>query len=227
MNATAYFDKLNNLVSSKQFATRVSTAQQFSDGIRNIFNGMLSDIVSGTFSRQHINGKYDDELFDLYVMLSEDVVDLSNDLLISHEKQFVQQLSDAIYRTYNHAPGGEIFDQAKQEEKPVDEIYIPEQIKNFLGSEHADSIGNNEGTFIANVGELDDAIKQGAQYKTWRTAEDDRVRNTHIDMDGITIPIDETFVVGPSQSRFTIPKDTSFDPAPEEYINCRCFCDYS
>lgn len=56
---------------------------------------------------------------------------------------------------------------------------------------------------------------EGVEQKEWSTTNDDHVRETHKDMDGETVGIDERFSNG---------LDTPLDPSgpPEEIIQCRC-----
>lgn len=67
------------------------------------------------------------------------------------------------------------------------------------------------------------AKKAGAKKKTWRTMGDDRVRDTHDYLDGMTLPIDQRFV--------TYTGDSTMYPGEfgvaEEDCNCRCTCIYS
>jgi len=56
--------------------------------------------------------------------------------------------------------------------------------------------------------------------KTWITAEDERVRESHRELNGVTIPIDEPFANG-----LMYPSD--YSGAPEEVINCRCDIQYN
>lgn len=63
------------------------------------------------------------------------------------------------------------------------------------------------------------AAKNGAKLnKTWRTMQDDRVRDTHIDLESVTIPLDERFN--------TVDGDSALQPGgfslPENNANCRC-----
>ena len=53
---------------------------------------------------------------------------------------------------------------------------------------------------------------------------DERVRDTHAEIDGVTIPINDAFVVG--NSLMDYPMDTSYGADLEEVINCRCGCIY-
>jgi SPP1 gp7 family putative phage head morphogenesis protein len=58
----------------------------------------------------------------------------------------------------------------------------------------------------------------GVQWKEWITAGDERVRASHVAMDGKTIPMDEPFQVGGASLMY--PCDPSGPPG--EVINCRC-----
>ena len=60
--------------------------------------------------------------------------------------------------------------------------------------------------------------KTGVILKTWETMLDDRVRDTHSYLEGMTIPFDERF--------FTYDGDSADHPGdfftPENNVNCRC-----
>ena len=59
--------------------------------------------------------------------------------------------------------------------------------------------------------------------KTWRTKKDERVRDTHRFLEGVTIPIDQRF--------WTIDGDSAMTPGgftlASNCVNCRCFLVYS
>lgn len=57
--------------------------------------------------------------------------------------------------------------------------------------------------------------------KEWSSSGDDRVRETHMDMDGQTVGINEPFVSS-TGSALMYPGDTSLGAGPEDVINCRC-----
>jgi hypothetical protein len=60
--------------------------------------------------------------------------------------------------------------------------------------------------------------------KTWRTRRDNKVRESHRALDGVTVNMDAPFFTSSGASLF-FPGDTS---APiGEWINCRCWADYS
>lgn len=84
-------------------------------------------------------------------------------------------------------------------------------------------IADTEMHRIANTAALDTARKAGATRKTWVTMLDDRVRETHDYLEGMTVGIDEDFYTwggahAPAPGMFGI---------PEEDCNCRCECEFS
>lgn len=96
----------------------------------------------------------------------------------------------------------------------------------FFSEDRAIDIGANESLTIMNYRELHDAIDEGYTYKTWWTMEDNRVRETHEEVDGVTIPIEDKFQVG--EHLLAMPHDYNMmDIAPEEIVNCRCYMTYS
>lgn len=85
--------------------------------------------------------------------------------------------------------------------------------------DRATAIGEDAANSILNYEELQDAIDNGYTKKMWVTERDNRVRKTHMQVDGRTIPIKEYFVVG--NAAMMMPHD------PEclderEIVNCRC-----
>lgn len=68
-----------------------------------------------------------------------------------------------------------------------------------------------------------DSAEGRATHKTWVTREDERVRDTHWFIDGLTVGIDEYF--------YTLDGDRAMRPYGFELasnnINCRCYLEYS
>lgn len=66
---------------------------------------------------------------------------------------------------------------------------------------------------------LDEAYKAGTKMtKTWISSKDERVRSAHAEMDGVTVPYEENFVM-PDGARGFAP---GMIGAPQHDINCRC-----
>ena len=93
----------------------------------------------------------------------------------------------------------------------------------FFSEDRVRLIAENEANSIWNDSQYQDAVDTGKRYKTWRAILDNRTRQTHRDINGTTIPIDQYFVVGNSLMFF--PREASADP--EEIVNCRCTAIYS
>lgn len=79
-----------------------------------------------------------------------------------------------------------------------------------------------DGNRVYNTGGVEGARKSGATSKTWRTMKDDRVRDTHDYLEGVTVGIDEKF--------FTYDGDSARYPgdfeAPQNSIGCRCWLEF-
>ena len=67
------------------------------------------------------------------------------------------------------------------------------------------------------------ADKKGASTKTWHTMGDDRVRDTHLYLEDMEVPIDAMF--------FTYDGDGAEYPGgfilPQNNVNCRCYLTYN
>lgn len=76
---------------------------------------------------------------------------------------------------------------------------------------------------IYNTGLWDGARRAGATHKTWQTMQDNRVRDTHVYLDGVTIPIDAEF--------YSYMGGKTMYPGQwgiaEEDCGCRCWVTFS
>ena len=88
----------------------------------------------------------------------------------------------------------------------------------WTSADRAMAMGENEANSVLNYEDLQKAIDKGYTTKTWVTEHDNRVRPTHKEVDGVTIPIKEYFVVG--DGVMLAPHDEYNNPA--ECANCRC-----
>lgn len=65
-------------------------------------------------------------------------------------------------------------------------------------------------------------VKKGQVKKIWdSTGDDGRTRDSHLEMEGVAVSIDEPFVL-PDGSRLMYPGDSSLGAPASETINCRC-----
>lgn len=100
--------------------------------------------------------------------------------------------------------------------------YIDEPF--YLSNDRGILISENEANGIFNYGEFSDAIKAGKKRKQWVDVRDRKERETHREVGGTVMPIEDTFVVGNSLMLF--PKDTSYGAEMKEIANCRCTIKY-
>ena len=90
--------------------------------------------------------------------------------------------------------------------------------------ERAMLIAENESNNVYEYVAFQDAVSSGKTRKVWNTMFDNKVRHTHIDLEGVSIPIMERFKVGAYE--MYQPKDTTLGAGMEEVANCRCWCSY-
>lgn len=86
-------------------------------------------------------------------------------------------------------------------------------------------ISVNEANSVENYEELQDAIESGYTMKRWCTMLDKRVRETHRELEGKTIPIDDYFEVGDDLLLF--PRDEENCENLANISNCRCSLRFS
>ena len=96
----------------------------------------------------------------------------------------------------------------------------------MTSAERSILIAETETNNAANNDELEEARANGMTMKTWVAFHDDRTRQTHMDVDGTTIPIDDMFEVGMAQLMYPCDEINGYDN-PEEVANCRCHLEYS
>ena len=112
-----------------------------------------------------------------------------------------------------------------EDDDEVEESMENEAVGEYWLSIHrAMNIAYNETNTFLNYTDFVEAKERGAKTKTWLTMLDSKVRDTHEEVEGQTVGIDEYFQVGNSQMQF--PHDLSLSPDPTEVINCRCAVEY-
>lgn len=100
-----------------------------------------------------------------------------------------------------------------------------------IGNDLVQYIGNIASSRSRNIAETEihnvfsksnflSATYKGFQSKTWNSQEDNRVRPSHVQLDGMTVPIEDEF-----KENLKYPGDS--DAPSEEILNCRCFLLYS
>lgn len=120
----------------------------------------------------------------------------------------VGTLSGVLNKEYN---GESIFDKFVKYHGDGDELSLARLMESEVHR-------------IYNAGGYDCAVKSGEQLsKTWLTVGDERVRDTHAYLEGMTIPLKEVFTTN----------DGDFALAPggfvraDNNVNCRCVLQFS
>ena len=121
-------------------------------------------------------------------------------------------------------PDGDAIDQALG--KRIDDKNYKDRLNEYFESGTAADINRVLETDMHrmfNTGLWDGAIKGGATKKTWQTMKDERVRDTHQYLQGVTIPIDAEF--------YSFKGGKTLYPGQwgiaEEDCGCRCWVTFS
>ena len=99
-----------------------------------------------------------------------------------------------------------------------DALLVP--LAYWFSEDRATYNAENETNTLFNHEQFRQAKSDGLLYKRWRTMKDERVRETHVEVDDTVIPIDELFHVGEYLMRY--PRDASHGAGVEEIAGCRC-----
>ena len=144
-----------------------------------------------------------DELLDLFLLAYATGNGVTNDNLSSSWKPTVDEVMDTV--------------DAKVAGKTWEER-VREYAENGGTADDIVRIAETETHRIANEAALNTARKAGATSKTWSTMLDDRVRETHDYLEGMTVGIDDDFYTydgdhAPAPSLFTLAQNN---------VSCRC-----
>lgn len=96
----------------------------------------------------------------------------------------------------------------------------------MTSAERSILIAETETNNVANNDELEEAKANGMTMKTWVSERDNKVRLTHTEVDGTTIPIDDMFQVGMAELMYPCDEENGYSD-PEEIVSCRCHLEYS
>lgn len=162
---------------------------QFAQGVRLSKQDNYEDIL--------------DELLDLFLLSYARANEVTNAKLSS---DWIPSIQD-VMETVNEKVAGKTWEER-----------IKEWFDNGGTGDDIIRIAETESHRIANRSALDTAKKAGATKKTWLTMMDDKVRETHDYLLGVTVGIDDEFI--------TFDGDRAQAPSmfslPENNINCRC-----
>lgn len=168
-----------------------------------IYMGYMQDISNEIVAKQDLTYNLYETLSDKGFFESEDeldkyIADTVNNAYTSTQDNLVNHFDD-----YDYTGNGPYW----------------------VSEDRAMFVAENEANTLFNSQEYMEAKANGYTHKIWMAYPDDRVRPTHVDVDGAKIPIGSYFDVG--RARMLYPKDVTSElstgaDCPEEVINCRC-----
>lgn len=127
----------------------------------------------------------------------------------------LEQLTDEIVDVVQEAvtAGYEESETISQIVDRIDSVY------EFADESRAIRIARTETAGAANAGNNEALKRAGAEKKEWLSSRDNRTRETHVELDGQVVGVNEKFI-SPDGASLAFPGDPS--GPPEEVINCRC-----
>ena len=194
-----FFDEMNVLKSEKE--RRIKTANLIDDAMRDFFASQIIDVEEGIYPERSKKGYYTDLLIDLYFTFLPEKERYSDEFE-GKAGEFAQN----IQNTTDKAVIGNNNTDAQK--------------KTVFSDNRARLISLNESLQIWNTIRHKE-LKGKQTTHTWQSMEDDRVRPTHVEADGQTVPIEEPFKVGKYMLMY--PGDSSLGAGEEEIILCRCY----
>lgn len=185
----------------------------------DMLNNLLSNSVDGSFNSD-INRTNLDDREEKFLPMEEDIIE---ELLI-----MAYIFGDDDGRLDTGLFGDSQIDINRMEKainKKVADKNWRQRLKEAKTAAERKRIANTEAYRVYNNAVLDVAIANGGKdangnplMKTWETMDDNRVRDTHSYLNGMTIPVaDEFYTYNGNHA----PYPHGFDK-PEEDINCRC-----
>lgn len=172
----------------------------FTEGIRQRFgNRNLTEEENKAEEEEDII----DEMLDLYLLAYARANSVTNANLASEWTPSV----DAVMDTVDEEVAGKTWRQR-----------VEDYFANGGTGGDLIRIAETETHRIANKSAFDTAKRAGAKSKTWVTMMDDKVRETHDYLEGVTVGIDDEFI--------TYDGDKAYAPGlfsmAENNVNCRC-----
>lgn len=188
------------LWNANRWDTRMSQAGQ------RLMQALYGD--AGTVTAGTLGAKY---VFDVHDPKVTDAIAGRTVRIVGTNETTRQQVADTIAQ--GEAEGETIPQLAER----VGHVF------DVASDSRAEMIARTETIGGANEGSMLSAQQSGiVSGKTWLSAQDDRVRETHAEADGQTVALDEPFLVGEDELMF--PGDEA--GPPEEVISCRCVMTY-
>lgn len=232
------------LITEPQKARRILLAEELENWFMDLFDEEFEDILEGTFKdNQEV---YIEKIVDKYLEItgvdvtaqdaySKSVIDkafkTATEIQETTWKNIVT-VPIAVVDEINATGNTEALTNEKQEAFNVASLILGglaigsvilsnKNIERWLGRERANLIALNEANWKWNNEEYYEA-KASKKTKTWHTALDEKVRFDHMAVEGVTVGIDEYFIVGGYPMLYPLDGNAPI----EQTANCRCSVSY-
>ena len=220
------------LITNPQKTRRILLAEELENWFMDLFDEEYEDILEGTFKSNQ--EAYIDRIVDKYLeMTGVEITDTDEYAKSVINKAFktASEIQDTTWRNLVTVPISKNKDEWFPEDQMAEFIksgigigatlFATDEIRRWLGRERANLIALNEANWKWNNEEYYDA-KSKYTKKIWHTALDEKVRFTHMGLEGVTIGINEYFDVGGFPALMPL---ASTLPVSET-ANCRCTLEY-
>lgn len=235
MNPQLYYAVM--LITEPQKARRILLAEELENWFMDLFDDEFEDILDGTFRDNQES--YIDRIVDKYLEITN--VEITNTdeytkSVVDKAYKTATEIQETTYKNIVTLPISKGIDEISTEDEIKEfntaslilgglaigsVILANENVKRWLGQERANLIALNESNWKWNNEEFFEA-KENKKTKTWHTALDERVRFSHMAVEGVTVGIDEHFIVGGYPALYPLA-----DTLPlSETANCRCSVSY-
>lgn len=210
-----YFDEMNILKDDK--LRRINTAKEFINALVDFFAAQFMNLLSGIFLYEKSSSDYENELMDLYFAMASEYQYETE--VREKAYRFARYIQEATERAVANANGNDDYKMSRMTGGIMKEEDVPKSVKRMFSEVRATEIALNETNWIynwinhQNLAEMQDT-------HTWVSMRDERVRVSHWEADGQTVPINEPFTINGYKMMF--PLDDSMGAPIDEIINCRC-----
>lgn len=252
MNAQLYYAVM--LITNPQKARRILLAEELENWFMDLFDEEFEDILNGTFKNKQevymdmivdkyleVTGvqitdvdNYSKSVIDRAYKMATEIQETTWKNLVVYPFETKKILDEIVLGKNTLGQNTSKISDSKKKEMELatfilgglavtSVIFANDNIKRWLGQKRANLIALNESNWKWNNQEFFEA-KASKKTKTWHIALDEKVRLTHMEMEGVTIPVDEPFHVG--SSLMMMPLDMSLGADISEIANCRCTVSY-
>lgn len=232
INPTLYYAVM--LITNPQKARRILLAEELENWFMDLFDEEFEDILEGTFkNNQEV---YIDRIVDKYLEITGTRMTATDDYskaVIEKAVKTASEIQDTTWKNIVDIPLSKKTDEMFPEDNLAEFIksgigigasmFATAELLKWFSRERANLIALNEANWKWNNEEFFDALEDN-KTKIWHTALDEKVRMTHISLEGKEIPINEYFQVGAYEMLY--PLDMSRGAGAEEIVNCRCSVEY-